>query len=188
MQRRAAEMRAALEGQLSSGWREFEDVVAVLVAAGALAPGTLQAPDLAPFQNLLQSLTLHARPAPVLLWLGRAHRCMCSTTNGRHADGLGLPEQAQPLGEVARQVNGENELWLAMALTHAGMQVRADPPPPRLRAAWKLLRERNRSAVVRLGCCQVQLWCDTMPVSPSRCSMHDASACRSCEEQQHACD
>ena len=31
--------------------------------------------------------------------------------------------QAQPLGEVAREVMGENELWLAMALTHAALQV-----------------------------------------------------------------
>ena len=32
------------------------------------------------------------------------------------------PGQAQPLGEVARQVNGENELWLAIALTSAAAQ------------------------------------------------------------------
>lgn len=31
--------------------------------------------------------------------------------------------QAQPLGEVAREVMSENELWLAMALTHAALQV-----------------------------------------------------------------
>jgi hypothetical protein len=35
-------MRAALEGQLTSGWERFQDVVAVLVAAGALAPKTLK--------------------------------------------------------------------------------------------------------------------------------------------------
>jgi hypothetical protein len=32
--------------------------------------------------------------------------------------------QAQPLGEVARQITGENELWLAKALTNAALQVR----------------------------------------------------------------
>lgn len=31
--------------------------------------------------------------------------------------------QAQPLGEVARQITGENELWLAKALTSASLQV-----------------------------------------------------------------
>lgn len=43
LQRRAGEMRAALEGQLSSTWQRFQDVTAVLVAAGALTPHTLQA-------------------------------------------------------------------------------------------------------------------------------------------------
>ncbi|BDA41503.1 probable helicase HelY [Coccomyxa sp. Obi] len=76
LQRRAKEMRAALEGQLSSTWQRFQDVTAVLVAAGALAPNTLK---------------------------------------------------AQPLGEVAREVMGENELWLGMALTHAALQDLAAP-------------------------------------------------------------
>lgn len=31
--------------------------------------------------------------------------------------------QASALGEVARQVNGVNELWLATALSHAALQV-----------------------------------------------------------------
>lgn len=31
--------------------------------------------------------------------------------------------QAQPLGDVARQISGENELWLATALTNAALQV-----------------------------------------------------------------
>ncbi len=35
-------MRAALEGQLSSTWQRFQDVTAVLVAAGALAADTLK--------------------------------------------------------------------------------------------------------------------------------------------------
>lgn len=45
MQRKAQEMRAVLEGQLSSGWQKFQDVVTVLIAAGALAPGTLKVAD-----------------------------------------------------------------------------------------------------------------------------------------------
>lgn len=64
-------MREALEGSLGSGQREFEDVVGVLVAAGALAPGSL---------------------AP------------------------------RPLGEAARQLSGENELWLATVLSDPAVQ------------------------------------------------------------------
>lgn len=37
--------------------------------------------------------------------------------------------QATSLGEVARQVSGENELWLATALTHAALQARTPPSP-----------------------------------------------------------
>jgi len=36
--------------------------------------------------------------------------------------------QAQPLGEVAREINGENELWLAMTLSNAAVQVPFSPP------------------------------------------------------------
>lgn len=31
--------------------------------------------------------------------------------------------KALPLGHVARQIHGENELWLAMVLTHPAVQV-----------------------------------------------------------------
>ena len=33
---------------------------------------------------------------------------------------------ALPLGHVARQIHGENELWLAMVLTHPAVQVSHD--------------------------------------------------------------
>ena len=65
-------MRAYLEGSLGAGAREFEDIVEVLVAAGALDPDTLT---------------------------------------------------PRPLGEAARQLNGENELWLATVMTDPAMQV-----------------------------------------------------------------
>lgn len=72
--RKARGMREALEGSLGSGQREFEDVVGVLVAAGALEPGSL---------------------TPL------------------------------PLGEAARQLSGENELWLATVLSDPAVQARA---------------------------------------------------------------
>ena len=72
--RRARGMREALEGSLGSGQREFEDVVGVLVAAGALEAGSL---------------------TPL------------------------------PLGEAARQLSGENELWLATVLSDPAVQARA---------------------------------------------------------------
>ena len=72
LRRRAQAMRAHLEGSLSAGAREFEDIVEVLVAAGALDPDTLT---------------------------------------------------PRPLGEAARQLNGENELWLATVMTDPAVQV-----------------------------------------------------------------
>ncbi|KAK9815169.1 hypothetical protein WJX73_009621 [Symbiochloris irregularis] len=57
--------------QQQGTWRAFEDVVAVLVAAGALEADTLK---------------------------------------------------AQPLGQVAREVHGGNQLWLAIVLTHNATQ------------------------------------------------------------------
>ena len=65
LQRRAQELRASLEGQLASGWRTFEDVVAVLVAAGALAPTTLEVLRLCPCTVLSWSrLTVRVRGGP----------------------------------------------------------------------------------------------------------------------------
>lgn len=41
------------------------------------------------------------------------------------ASGALAPETLQclPLGHVARQLNGENELWMATAFSHAAVQV-----------------------------------------------------------------
>ncbi|KAK9846418.1 hypothetical protein WJX81_003415 [Elliptochloris bilobata] len=71
LRRRAAALHHEMEGSLGVGGREFEDVVGVLVAAGALDPDTL---------------------AP------------------------------RPLGEAARQLSGENELWLATVLSDPAVQ------------------------------------------------------------------
>lgn len=34
--------------------------------------------------------------------------------------------EATPLGQVARDISAENELWIAMVLSHASAQVRAE--------------------------------------------------------------
>lgn len=147
LQRRAQELRASLEGQLTSGWRTFEDVVAVLVAAGALAPTTLEVCDpIAPLLSVSRHTQAFAKALGALAHR-QVHPCLPAymtlqdagmlCTQMRHAvdqleaawpDLLHSPSrtcsaQAQPLGEVARQVNGENELWLAIALTSAAAQV-----------------------------------------------------------------
>ena len=90
LRRRAQAMRAHLEGSLGAGAREFEDIVEVLVAAGALDPDTLT---------------------------------------------------PRPLGEAARQLNGENELWLATVMTDPAVQVSgkgqsAGPPT----TAWHVVK------------------------------------------------
>lgn len=79
LKRRAKEMRAALETsseRQASTWKSFESTVRVLVEAGALEKGSLQ---------------------------------------------------ATPLGQAARELSAENELWLAIVLTHSSSQVRARP-------------------------------------------------------------
>lgn len=86
-------MRAHLEGSLSAGAREFEDIVEVLVAAGALDPDTLT---------------------------------------------------PRPLGEAARQLNGENELWLATVMTDPAVQAGT---PMAVTPIQKVSCEANRLAI-----------------------------------------
>lgn len=111
-ERRAQGMREALDVQVTSSWREFQAVASVLVAAGALEAGTFRVRGLT-FKRqdccVLHAVETGLRHGDVfqsLVWLN-GYCC----------------KQATALGEVARQVSGENELWLATALTHAALQV-----------------------------------------------------------------
>ena len=52
-------------------------------------------------------------------------------SNALEADSL----KALPLGHIARQIHGENELWLAIVLTHPAVQVTA-----LLQCAWCMLK------------------------------------------------
>lgn len=72
LKKQGAKLRQRLDLSLTSTWRSFQDLVACLVATGALEADTL-------------------RPLP--------------------------------LGNIARQIHGENELWLAMMLSHSAVQV-----------------------------------------------------------------
>ncbi len=126
-QRRAQSLRNALEAQETSSWREFQAVASVLVAAGALEAGTYQVRFL---QNHTQEAKAIRHGGDIASVLQR-WQCGCNWVM-RHAPALihlfpggwqGAVAQATALGDVARQVSGENELWLATALTHAALQV-----------------------------------------------------------------
>lgn len=94
---KAAVLREELEGRMDGGWRKFESVVGVLEDAGAFEA------------------------------LGLA-----SQSNAAAKDNGGLvlaPDRRRftPLGLVAREVRGSNELWLATALTHEALQILRPP-------------------------------------------------------------
>ncbi len=75
--------------------------------------------------------TSHRNPFLCPSKLHACHKYLTNITKGSPAGVVNdcrmtLPDalvQAQPLGEVARQITGENELWLAKALTSASLQV-----------------------------------------------------------------
>ena len=69
-------MRAALEGQLSSAWQRFQDVTAVLVAAGALAANNLQV-RIRPKMVASAGSILHACLAV------QGHRCLVGGAYGQ---------------------------------------------------------------------------------------------------------
>ena len=117
--RTAAAMRAALEEDLSATWRSFEAVVAVLESVGAVQRGggdeedgdrqKHQRPRKGKRQSLSPPPPLDGEPPP------------SSSSSSPEAPELTL----SALGEVARGLAGENELWLAAVLTHEAVQALA---------------------------------------------------------------
>lgn len=97
LQRRADEAREELENQQGTGtWRSFQNIMAMLSQADALDG-----------ESIFQA--------------GRA-----SEAAGRAAgvEARGSQRvQLLPLGDVARQINGTNELWLATVLTSPELRV-----------------------------------------------------------------
>ena len=124
-------MREALDKQQTSSWREFQAVAAVLIAAGALEPDTYRVGlhctvSLALRLCQLAAVTASAmHPRDMILFLVLDGHWLQHSIPGCKFEADGM--QATSLGEVARQVSGENELWLATALTHAALQVRSPP-------------------------------------------------------------
>lgn len=89
----AKQLRAELDASLNTTWAGFEAVVGVLQDAGA--------------------------------WWRVLQRCVyVRWPHGACGAGALAPETLQclPLGHVARQLNGDNELWMATVFSHAAVQ------------------------------------------------------------------
>ena len=103
LQRRADEAREDMEMQQGSGtWRAFQNVMAMLSQADALDG---------------ESIYQASQPAQ-----NSTGRKAAGDTEAE-ADGRSRRVQLLPLGDVARQINGTNELWLATVLLSPEIQV-----------------------------------------------------------------
>ena len=94
---RAAALRDDLEGKLNGGWRDFENIVRVLETTGAITYPHSQETG----ESSSQSFSLKLQELE---------------------DRDQLKFDFTPLGMVARELRGSNELWLAVALTHPALQ------------------------------------------------------------------
>ncbi len=103
---RAEVLRAELGAAVDSSWANFEGCVAVLRDAGAFQLGG----------------PLEGGAAPGAGGPG----------GGRGRGAVAGRMQYNPLGEVAREVSGSNELWLAVVMTHPAVSAL---PPQQLAAA-----------------------------------------------------
>ena len=101
---RAAALREELEGRMDGGWRKFESVVAVLEDAGAF-----EAPSEGNNASQEEAAADFTKEEREVIFLGPDRR------------------RFTPLGLVAREVRGSNELWLATALTHQALQTLRPP-------------------------------------------------------------
>jgi DSHCT (NUC185) domain len=160
--------REGLDKQLSAGWRTFEGLRDVLVAAGGL-PNSPECIPTAACQD-------QVRIPPCISELSGRRQGEAGSSHGARARAPPCPVagagalkegslEAGPLGEVARQLNGSNELWLALALAAPGT---SELQPPQLAAlACGLV-----AADVRVRCtpppCSLQL---------HKCSLHALPRC-----------
>ncbi|KAK9821280.1 hypothetical protein WJX74_008477 [Apatococcus lobatus] len=109
LQRRANEARESLEDQQGAGtWRSFQNIMAMLSQADALDG-----------ESIFQA--------------GRASEAAAGAASGAAGAEARDSQRVQvlPLGDVARQINGTNELWLATVLTSPELQ---SLTPPQLAA------------------------------------------------------
>ncbi len=114
LQRRADEAREEMEMQQGSGtWRAFQNVMAMLSQADALDG-----------ESIFQASQQASRAGKKVVAGGREAQGSRTEAEGARADAGSRRVQLLPLGEVARQINGSNELWLATVLTSPELQAR----------------------------------------------------------------
>ena len=141
-------LRTEIAEQSDSSWRAFEDLLAVLQQAGALEGSAPGVPDIADAEGEQQQQKEQAQqpdprqqqqqaPQQAQLAAGAAAATAASarapsSSSGADGDGGGGTRIAfTALGQVAREVNCANELWMAMVLSHSAVQ---GLPPPQLAA------------------------------------------------------
>ena len=131
---RAATLKAELEGRLDGGWREFESIVNVLEAAGAFEVvngGGGGGGGGSSSSNVHRTAAMVETTPPPL----DSASSSSSSPSTDQTQQQTSPQQKEgedrrrftPLGLVAREVRGSNELWLATALTHEALQSLAAP-------------------------------------------------------------
>ena len=116
--RTAAAMQAALEEDLSATWRSFEAVVAVLESVGAVERGGGGGEE----ENGDGDRQRHQWRQQQRRGGGKAKKQSLSLDDQGSSSPPPLQLTLSPLGEVARGLAGENELWLATLLTHGAVQ------------------------------------------------------------------
>jgi len=137
--RTAAAMRAALDEDMSATWRSFEAVVAVLESVGAVeraAEAGGESGDGGDRQKQRrggQEKRQQPPSPPLDGGDGDDGAPSPSSSSSSSSSSSPAPELTlSALGEVARGLAGENELWLATVLTHEAVQALT---PPELAAA-----------------------------------------------------
>ncbi|PSC72530.1 DEAD-box ATP-dependent RNA helicase chloroplastic isoform B [Micractinium conductrix] len=130
---RAQMLRAEVEQQEDSSWRAFEELLGVLREAGALedSPQALPAAALAAAQQRQQQ----QQQQPEQQQQQEEQQQQAEQEQEQHADSTGGESSSSdcggsggtwlgftPLGQVAREINCANELWMALVLTHEAVQ------------------------------------------------------------------
>jgi len=117
MERAEALREELFDSSVDANWRTFADQTAILVAAGAL--------------ELIDSNTNDMNG-------GTSTSTVTSDMNASASLGLLHSKQVKftAMGHVARELNGSNELWLALVATHP---VLTDIPPPQLAAVFSAI-------------------------------------------------
>lgn len=116
---RAISIREDLESHIGGSWRDFQNIIKVLEAYGAIINPSSQ------------------------------EQVLAALSNGSSSTNDDVRYQFSPLGLVSRELRGSNELWMALALTHASLQTL---PAPQLAAVLSsLVAEDSVSRIQTIG-------------------------------------